>query len=133
MKQEFWHENTSVSCINYHFVWCVRRRKKLLSGEIDKRLLELIPVAVEEIGCKVIALASHLDHVRLFVQAQPILAPYQIMHKVKGYTAFHLRREFASVVQKLPSLWTRSYFVGTAGAVSGDAIKHYVEAQKTRG
>ncbi|MCQ6392823.1 MULTISPECIES: transposase, partial [Bacillus cereus group] len=33
----------------------------------------------------------------------------------------------------LPSLWTRSYFFSTAGSVSSETIKHYVENQKKRG
>jgi len=131
MAQDYWHENTSVSLINYHFVWIVRRRRKLLTGELDKRVLELIRQAVLEIGCQVIAVESHLDHVHLFVQAKPILAPYQIMHKVKGFTSHALRKEFPHLL-KLPSLWTRSYFCGTAGQVSGDTIKRYVEQQKTK-
>jgi putative transposase len=131
MYEEYWHENTSVSLINYHFVWIVRRRRKLLIGDIDKRVLELIPLAVEEIDCKVIALETHLDHVHLFVQAKPLLAPFQIMHKVKGFTSHILRKEFPELL-KLPSLWTRTYFVGTAGNVSSETIKKYVENQKTR-
>ena len=43
-----------------------------------------------------------------------------------------LREEF-SHLQHLPSLWTRSYFVSTAGNVSSETIKRYVEQQKTRG
>jgi putative transposase len=131
MYEEYWHENTSVSLINYHFVWIVRRRRKLLIGDINKRVLELIPLAVEEIDCKVIALETHLDHVHLFVQAKPLLAPFQIMHKVKGFTSHILRKEFPELL-KLPSLWTRTYFVGTAGNVSSETIKKYVENQKTR-
>ncbi len=103
----------------------------MLVGDVDRRLLELIPQAVEEIGCQVIAAETHLDHVHLFLQSKPILAPYQIMHKVKGFTSHALRKEFPHLL-KLPSLWTRSYFVGTAGNVSGDMIKRYVESQKTR-
>jgi putative transposase len=30
---------------------------------------------------------------------------------------------------KLPSMWTRAYFVSTAGNVSVDTIKKYIEAQ----
>jgi len=131
LGQDFWHENTSVSLINYHFVWIVRRRRKLLTGEIDKRVLALIRQAVVEIECQVIAVETHLDHVHLFVQAKPILAPYQIMHKVKGFSSHALREEFPHL-KKLPSLWTRSYFCGTAGNVSGDTIKRYVEQQKTK-
>lgn len=129
--ENYVHENTSVSLINYHFVWIVRRRKKLLTGAIDRRVLELIPIAVEEIGCKVLALETHLDHVHLFVQAKPVLAPFQIMHRVKGFTSHTLRKEFPEIL-KLASLWTRSYFVGTAGNVSSETIKKYVENQKTK-
>lgn len=103
----------------------------MLVGDVDKRLLELIAQAVQEIDCEVIAMETHLDHVHLFLQSKPILAPYQIMHKVKGMTSHALRKEFPHLL-KLPSLWTRSYFVGTAGNVSGDTIKRYVETQKTR-
>ena len=131
MKQDYWTENTSISLINYHFVWIVRRRRKVLVGAIDERLKELINQAVVEIGCEVIAVESHLDHVHLFLQSTTLLAPYQIMHKVKGFTAFNLRKEFPEL-KRLPSMWTRSYFCGTAGAVSGDTIKKYVENQKTK-
>ncbi len=131
MKQNYWTENTSISLINYHFVWIVRRRRKVLTGAIDERLKELINQSVVEIGCEVITVETHLDYVHLFLQSNTQLAPYQIMHKVKGFTAFVLRREFPELM-RLPSMWTRSYFCGTAGAVSGDTIKRYVENQKTK-
>lgn len=131
MKQEYLHENSSVSLINYHFVWIVRRRRKVLIGDVDLRLIELIKKAVIEIDCLVIAIETHLDHVHLFVQSKPILAPYQIMHKVKGFTSHTLRKEFPHLL-KLPSLWTRSYFCGTSGNVSSDTIKKYIENQKTK-
>ena len=118
--------------LNYHFVWIVRRRRKLLSGLLDKRLKELIYQAAKEIDCDVIALETHHDHVHLFINTHPRIAPYQVMHKIKGFTSHALRIEFPEVKRKLPSLWTRSYFVSTAGSVSGDTIKRYVEEQKTR-
>ena len=131
MIQKYRHDNTSVSLLNYHFVWITRRRRKILDGRLDERLKELIYQALEEIECKVIALETHYDHVHLFVNAHPRLAPYQVMHKVKGYSSHFLRKEYPWLKQKLPSLWTRSYFVSTAGQVSGDTIKRYVEDQKS--
>ncbi|MBE9078053.1 IS200/IS605 family transposase [Romeria aff. gracilis LEGE 07310] len=132
MAQDYRHSNTSVSLLNYHFVWIVRRRRKLLEGTVDDRLKALIYQAVKEIDCEVIALETHYDHVHLFVNTHPRLAPYQVMHKVKGFTAHALRAEYPWLKTKLPSLWTRSYFVSTAGNVSGDTIKRYVEEQKSR-
>jgi len=131
MNQKYRHDNTSVSLLNYHFVWITRRRRKILYGHLDRRLKELIYQAVEEIECKVIALETHYDHVHLFVDAHPRLAPYQVMHKVKRYSSHFLRKEYPWLKQKLPSLWTRSYFVSTASQVSGDTIKRYVEDQKS--
>lgn len=72
MKQAYWTENTSISLINYHFVWIVRRRRKVLVGAIDEKLKELITQAVVEIGCEVIAVESHLDHVHLFLQSNTL-------------------------------------------------------------
>lgn len=86
---------------------------------------------MEDIDCQVIAVETHLNHVHLFLQSKPILAPYQIMHKVKGATSHALIKEFPHLL-KLLILCTRSYFVGTAGNVSGDTIKQYVERQKTK-
>ncbi|MGG4345347.1 transposase, partial [Paenibacillus lautus] len=43
-----------------------------------------------------------------------------------------LRQEFGHLAH-LPSLWTRSFFVSTAGNVSSETVKRYVEEQKKRG
>ncbi|HXN22327.1 MAG TPA: transposase, partial [Candidatus Dormibacteraeota bacterium] len=34
---------------------------------------------------------------------------------IKGISSHHLRIEFSSLVSRLPSLWTKSYFVSTVG------------------
>lgn len=33
---------------------------------------------------------------------------------------------------RLPSLWNRSYYVGTIGHVSEETVRHYIEMQKSR-
>ena len=53
------------------------------------------------------------------------------MKNIKGYTSKILREEFLEL-SKMPSLWTRSYFVSTAGNVCSEIIKKYVENQKKR-
>ena len=68
MGQNYWHENTSVSLINYHFVWIVRKRKRILYGEMDARVQQLIREAVIALECEVIALETDQDHVHLFIQ-----------------------------------------------------------------
>lgn len=53
------------------------------------------------------------------------------MQQLKGYTSKVLREEFKEL-SKMPSLWTRSYFISTAGEVCSETIRLYVETQKKR-
>ncbi|BAZ06165.1 transposase IS200-family protein [Calothrix sp. NIES-3974] len=71
------------------------------------------------------------DHVHLFVSSPSTLAPDQIMFRLKGYTSRVLRQEFLHLL-RMPSMWTRSYFCGTAGDASSEIIKKYIANQKTR-
>jgi putative transposase len=121
----------STFLIQYHFVWCPRRRRKVLKGEIAKRCRELIWDAAKAIDCEVISLAIEPDHVHMFITGLPTLAPYQIIHRIKGRSAHYLRQEFPELL-KLPSMWTSSYWVSTAGNVSATTIQKYIESQGTR-
>jgi len=101
-----------------------------LTGEVSDRLIELILQKVKELKGEIIELIVRLDHVHLFATFPPELAPKQIMHRIKGYTSHQLRKEFPQLKSRLPSLWTRSYYVGTAGNVSSETIRKYIEAQE---
>jgi putative transposase len=43
-----------------------------------------------------------------------------------------LREEFPALRSRLPTLWSRSYFIASVGAVSEATIRRYIEAQKGR-
>lgn len=129
MIQEYRHNNTSVSLLNYHFVFIPRRRRKVLVGAVETRLRELLAEKCKELDIEILALEIMPDHVHLFVNAPPLFAPYQIMFRLKGFTARILRKEFEQLT-RMPSMWTTSYFVSTAGNVSSETIKRYIANQK---
>ena len=131
MTATYRHKRTSVTLINYHFVWIPVRRRKVLVGAIAERLRALLIDAVVPLDCSILALEVMPDHVHLFVTAPPTLAPDQIMFRLKGYTARVLRQEFPDLL-KMPSLWTRSYFCATAGNVSSETIERYIAEQTAR-
>lgn len=120
----------SVSSLTYHLVWCVKYRRKVLGGQVEKRLKELIIEKATELGCEIVALEVMLDHVHLFVTALPVHAPQHLANQFKGYSSFVLRKEFPFLKSRLPSLWSRSYYVGSAGHVSAETIQKYIEEQK---
>lgn len=125
------HRNTSVSLLRYHFVWCPKRRRKVLTGNVALRLKELLEEMTADLGWSIVALKIMPDHVHLFLGTDPDVSPTQVMHALKGYTSRVLRQEFPKL-QTMPSLWTRSYWVSTAGNVSAATIEKYIAEQKTR-
>jgi putative transposase len=99
MPGNYRHKTTSVTLINYHFVWIPKRRKKVLIGNVAIRLEELLYEKTKELECEILALEIMQDHVHLFVSCPPTLAPDQIMFRLKGYTSRVLRQEFRVMPQ----------------------------------
>ena len=133
MINEYRRTKTTVSLINYHFVFCPRYRRKIfLDSTLEERVKVLVQEICEELDIEILAMECDKDHVHLFLNTLPTFSPTDIMAKIKGVTSKKLREEF-SHLQHLPSLWTRSYFVSTARNVSSETIRRYVENQKTRG
>ncbi len=132
MPKGYLRSETSIHFMNYHFVWCPKYRLKVIVGAVEKRLKQLLIKKVAELHCEIIALETQPDHVHMFVQADPRIAPNELVGQLKGYTSRILRQEFSELRSRLPTLWSRSYFVSTHGHVSADAIKRYVEEQKVR-
>ncbi len=125
---EYRHTRHAVYLCNYHFVWIPKRRKPVLVGKIRERLKQIIEEVCKENGWEILALEIMPDHVHLFLSAPPYFSPHIILRKIKGRSARILRQEFPELL-KLPSMWTRSYFVSTVGNVSSETIKKYVEGQ----
>ena len=132
MENNYRHTETTVSLINYHFVFCPRYRRKIfLIPKVEDRFKYLVKYICKEMDIEIIAIECDKDHTHMFLNCLPTLSPADIMQKIKGVTSRVLRDEFEEL-KKMPSLWTRSYFVSTAGNVSSETIKKYVENQKTR-
>ena len=132
MKNEYKHTKTTVSLINYHFVFCPRYRRKIFNiTGLEDRFKELTINECSKQGIEIIDLECHVDHVHIFVSVLPTISIPNIMKQIKVCTSIKLREEFPQL-RAMPSLWTRNYFVSTAGKVSSETIKWYVDTQKTR-
>jgi len=118
-----------VHLILYHLVFCPKRRKPVLVGEVARDAEILIRRKCEEHGWRILALEVMPDHVHLFVRVWPSTSAAEVVKAVKGITSHELRANYPHLL-KLPSLWTRSYFAATVGNVSQETIRRYIEAQK---
>lgn len=120
----------AVFSLKHHIVWCPKYRRPVLTPPADARLKELLAQVAAEHGMKIHAVEVMPDHVHLFVESDPTLCVAEIVNRFKGRTSRILRQEFPTLRSRLPTLWSRSYFAATVGAVSEVAIRRYIEAQK---
>ena len=83
-------------------------------------------------GIELLAIETDVDHVHVFVSAPPRMSPAYIAGLLKGHTAKRLREKFPSLKTRCgkDSLWTRTYYVGTAGAVSKEIILRYINERQ---
>ncbi len=115
--------------VNYHIVFCPKRRKPVLVDDIAADCKAIISETVVKVKGKIEALEVLPDHVHLFLSIHPKISPHQIVKRVKGATSNLLRAKFPQLL-KMPALWSSSYYVGTVGTVSDSVVKFYVENQK---
>ena len=123
------NRNVVYSC-KYHVVWCPKYRRKVLTGEIEARLKELIVETAKGTNADVIEMEVMPDHVHLLIEVDPPYGINKAVRHIKGVSSHALRSEFPSLKSRLPTLWTNSYFVSTVGGAPLSAIKQYIENQK---
>jgi putative transposase len=125
---DYQHEQHSVHLVVYHIIWCPKRRRKVLVGPIRTRLEQIVREVAAEHDWTVIEVAIQPDHVHLVIRANPYTLPSDMPRLIKGRSSRYLREEFPQL-RTLPSLWTRSFFLSTAGNVSQETIRKYIERQ----
>lgn len=117
------------SC-QYHVIFCSKYRRKVLTGDIETRLKELILEKQEEYSYEVLDMEVMPDHVHLLLDVDPMIGIITVVSKIKGYTSKQLREEFPLLKKRIPTLWTHSRFISTVGAVTLEVVKKYIEEQK---
>ena len=57
-----------VYSIQYHIVWCVKYRRKILIDDIEKTLKELLIEISNESNIKIIEIEIDLDHIHILIE-----------------------------------------------------------------
>ena len=97
-------------------------------GEVQVETKRLIEECGKRQGLTLLAVETDEDHIHVTVSAPPRFSPALIANLLKGYTSRFLREKYPHLKKMCGKehLWTSSYYVGTAGAVSAETIKRYI-------
>ena len=107
--------------IVYHFAWGPMRSKPCLRGEAADRLLQALYERADELPVEIEEVRVLPDRVYLAVAAPPTLSPHRIVCQLKAHTSRCLRHEFQEM-NRIPTLWTRAYFVLAGETHTADEV-----------
>lgn len=118
---------------NYHIVWTVKYRRKVLVNGIDTRLKELLHEIAADKEFVIQSLEVMPDHVHVFASGHPKHSASYMYKLMKGISARRLLLEFPELQQRLwkGHLWNPSTYVETIGHVSEETVTRYIADQKT--
>ena len=132
MEKELIHARTCVYNCNYHIIWTVKYRRKVITPDVENRLKEIMYQTAENCSFTIHELeAGGQDHIHLFVSAHPKISVSYIVRALKSATGQLLLKEFPAVKKQLwgGHLWGPSYYVETIGSVNENAILQYIQEQ----
>ena len=125
----------AVFSLNYHIIICVKYRKKAFeSEEISERCKDLIRESSKEMKVDILGIDCGSDHIHILCRTKPTLDIPKYMNYIKGYSSRVLRKEFPELKKILwgDAFWSPSYYIASAGNVSLDTLKKYVESQREK-
>ena len=129
-------ENKANHCvynINYHIVFCPKYRRKVINGKVEETIKQTVGKICESYGFSLIQMETMPDHLHIFLSAPPTVAPAEIVKTLKSITANTVFKTIPGIKKRYfwgSGLWSRGYYIGTAGNVSAETIRRYIENQK---
>lgn len=132
---EVTHGRGYVYSIQYHIVWCVKYRHKIITEQIENRLIEIINKIADDNGFQILEYNTDKDHIHLLVNCSPQHYIPDMIKALKGVSARLLIKEFGEELKRKlcgGHLWNPSYFVATVSENTEEQIRKYIQNQKRK-
>lgn len=123
------------SCIYknfYHLVFITKYRRDVFTRPMLSRMQIIFKETCQQMECECLEFNGETNHIHRLVTIPPKLSVATFVGKLKGKSAYFLRKEFWPQLKlKLwgKHLWSPSYCSVTCGGAPLDIIKAYIEQQ----
>lgn len=124
-----------VYSIQYHIVWCVKYRHKIITPKIEKSLMEILNKISFDNEFTILEINTDLDHIYLLIDCKPQHYIPNIIKALKGVSARLLMLEYGAELKKKlwgGHLWNPSYFIATVSENTEEQIRNYIKNQKQK-
>lgn len=118
--------------LNFHIVWCVKYRHKIIKGKIKEDFINIITNICKNNGYEILEINTDLDHVHLLLGLSPQDSIPIVMKTLKGVSARLLNQKHREILSKKlwgGHIWSPSYYIATTSDNVMENIKKYIQNQ----
>jgi len=121
----------SVYSLRFHYVCCVKYRRKVLTPEVSEYLKKVNKDIAGKFGVQIIEQETCSDHIHIIFASKPQVQLSGIINRLKSVSARLIFRKFPEVKTFLwgSHFWSPSYFLSTVGEVKLEDVKRYVQSR----
>jgi putative transposase len=118
-----------VSLLHAHLVFVTKYRRRVFTGQMLTFCEHTMRAVCAELDVELVEFNGEPDHVHLLLAYPPTLAISVLAQRLKGRTAYAVRREYSGVCVRARMrghLWSPSYFAVSRGGAPLSIIKQYI-------
>jgi putative transposase len=121
----------AIYTLQFHYIACIKYRRKVLFGEIANRLKEINLSVAKAYDIEIIEQEIVADHIHMLFSSKPQIQLSKFVNSLKSVSARLLFRDFPDLKNRLwkGHLWSPSYFLASTGQVTLEILNKYVENQ----
>ena len=126
--------NHSVFSLNYHLAPVVKYRRKVITDQISDRLKEIFLYIQPSYNITLKERNHDKDHVHILFSAHPKSELTKFLNTYKSASSRLIKKEYPEIRSKLwkEAFWSQSFCLISAGGVTLDVLKSYIETQGKR-
>ncbi|MEC1719157.1 IS200/IS605 family transposase [Schinkia azotoformans] len=128
------HGRGYVYSLQYHLVWCVKYRRKVLVNEIEKSLKEILIQLCKDHEITIEEMETDKDHIHMLISLKPQHYIPTVVKTLKGQSARRLFKLHPEIKGFLwgGHLWNPSYFIATVSENTEEQVRRYIQSQKQK-
>ncbi len=135
MLSDYDRRRHSVTKLCVHLVFTTKYRRKVMTPEILDEMKATLKETAVKLGCTPLEINGEADHVHLLLRFPADSSVSSLVNSLKTVSSRMIRKNHPDILHggRTGLFWSRSYFAATAGGVTLDVLKTYVEKQGTKG
>ena len=124
----------STYSIQFHYVCCVKYRRKVLTEEVSEYLKEVNQSVAEKFEINIIEQETDKDHIHILFTSKPQIQVSKFINSLKSVSARLIFKKYPEIKTKIwkGHFWSPSYFLTSVGEVKLADVKRYIENQGSK-